>query len=360
MSYFIATLGPVRADRLVAIVLLLQAHGQLTAGQLAELLETSERTVRRDLDALCMAGIPVYSQRGRGGGWALLGGHRLDLTGFTAQDARALFLVAGAQTSRLTGGEPGLKSALRKVLAALPEPLRRQAEAATQATVIDPSAWGGELEPEPACLEALRGAVIARVQVDLDYVKPGGRPARRRVHPYGLVAKRGVWYLLGGTSEGRRTFRLSRIEAMAVTDQPAELPDEFDLVGEWTRAQGEFVAKMGALDVHLEVADRCVLPLTASMRGWVHASHADSVAPLPGWCLISAKVPHLKAAAAHLAPFGADVRVRSPKALEDELARIGWELVAAHGQRHTSLGAKPGTLPATDDATLAQSQNVRR
>src|SRR5579875_2743418 len=104
----------VRADRLVAIVLLLQAHGQLTAGQLAELLETSERTVRRDLEALGMAGVPVYSQRGRGGGWALLNGHRLDLTGFTEEEARALFVVAGTGSAARGGREPALHSALRK------------------------------------------------------------------------------------------------------------------------------------------------------------------------------------------------------------------------------------------------------
>jgi predicted DNA-binding transcriptional regulator YafY len=98
----------VRADRLVAIILLLQTRGQLTAGELAELLDTSERTVRRDLDALLTAGVPLYSQRGRGGGWALLGGHRLNLTGFTVEEAQALFLVAGTGSSAVAGVETAL------------------------------------------------------------------------------------------------------------------------------------------------------------------------------------------------------------------------------------------------------------
>ena len=97
-----------RADRLVAIVLLLQVHGQRTAGQLAAALETSERSIRRDLDALSGAGVPVYARRGRGGGWSLLGGHRIDLTGLTTGEARALVLAAvGAP------GQDGVDAALR-------------------------------------------------------------------------------------------------------------------------------------------------------------------------------------------------------------------------------------------------------
>ena len=84
-----------RADRLVATLLLLQARGRVTAAEVAKELEVSLRTARRDLEALSVAGIPVYSQTGRGGGWSLVGGARTDLSGLTAAEARALFLVAG-------------------------------------------------------------------------------------------------------------------------------------------------------------------------------------------------------------------------------------------------------------------------
>ena len=124
-----------RADRLVAVLLLLQRRGHVTAAEVASELEVSERTARRDLDALGTAGIPVYSQQGRNGGWRLAGGGRTDLSGLTAAEAQALFLVAGPSS----GATPELKAALRKLVRALPEPLRERAEAASAAVVVDRS-----------------------------------------------------------------------------------------------------------------------------------------------------------------------------------------------------------------------------
>lgn len=318
-----------RADRLIAIVLLLQVHGQLTAGQLAELLETSERTVRRDLDALCVAGVPLYPQRGRGGGWALLGGHRLDLTGFTVEEAQALFLVAGAHGNESSGVDHALHSALRKVFTALPEPLRAHAAAASRSTVFDASRWGGEQEQAPY-LADLRAAVLARVQVDIDYAKPGGKPERRRIHPYGLVSKGGVWYLLAGTERGRRTYRLSRLHGVEVTGEAAQLPEGFDLAGEWESAERDFLARARSqvVEVEIEVADRAVLSLTAALRGW--AGIEEQAGAETGWRRFTLALPRAPAAAPQLAAFGGDVRVLSPSEVRDELARIGRELVAAY------------------------------
>ncbi|MGZ3145242.1 helix-turn-helix transcriptional regulator [Lentzea chajnantorensis] len=123
-----------RTDRLVAVLLLLQRRGQVTAAEVARELEVSERTARRDLDALAMAGVPLYSTQGRGGGWRLVGGARTDLSGLTAGEARALFLVAGPASV----ATPAVKTALRKLVHALPEPFRVQAEAAASSMVVDP------------------------------------------------------------------------------------------------------------------------------------------------------------------------------------------------------------------------------
>src|ERR1700712_841103 len=125
-----------RADRLVAILLLLQSRGHVTAGEVAAELEVSERTARRDLEALGVAGLPVYSQAGRNGGWQLLGGARTDLSGLNAAEARALFLVAGPAPAT-----PKLRAALRKLVRALPEPFRADAQAASMAVVVDPNEW---------------------------------------------------------------------------------------------------------------------------------------------------------------------------------------------------------------------------
>src|SRR3954464_6575853 len=150
-----------RADRLVAILLLLQSRGQVTAAEVADELEISERTARRDLEALGMAGLPIYSRQGRGGGWQLLGGARTDLSGLTSAEARALFLVAGPSST----ATPEVKAALRKLVRALPEPSRPAARAASQAVVVDPAGWdhpggAGTGRPLPAHLDAVQHAVV--------------------------------------------------------------------------------------------------------------------------------------------------------------------------------------------------------
>jgi predicted DNA-binding transcriptional regulator YafY len=226
-----------RADRLVAVLLLLQQREQVTAAEVARELEVSERTARRDLDALAMAGVPVYSMQGRGGGWRLVGGARTDLSGLTAREARALFLVAG-QASAAT---PAVKAALRKLVRTLPEPFRDQAEAAASSVVTDPQRWGsGRVEhPPPRFLDELQDAVIRCVQVRLGYVDRDGAETTRTVHPLGVVAKGASWYLVSGTAAGRRTFRIDRVSSVDPTDDPADRPEDFDLTESWREIADE-------------------------------------------------------------------------------------------------------------------------
>jgi len=143
-----------RADRLVAALLVLQARGRITAEELSIELEVSERTARRDLEGLAMAGVPVYSQPGRGGGWTLVGGSRTDLSGLTAAEARTLFLVAGPSAAT-----PEVKTALRKLVQALPSTFRSDAEAAAGAVVLDPTSWDfGQPAPPPHLEARLRAS----------------------------------------------------------------------------------------------------------------------------------------------------------------------------------------------------------
>ena len=196
-----------RADRLVATLLVLQAKGRVTAAELADELEVSVEDARRDLEALAIAGIPVYSQPGKGGGWSLLGGARTDLSGLTAAEARTLFMIAGPSST----ATPEAKAALRKLVQALPETFRADAEAAASAIVLDPAGWGGTATPDPHHLDVLQQAVIDGVQVRLAYADRTRSETERTVHPLGLVEKGSVWYLVADTDAGLRTFRVSRV-----------------------------------------------------------------------------------------------------------------------------------------------------
>ena len=190
--------GGMRADRLVATLLVLQARGRVTAAEVADELEVSVKTARRDLEALAMAGIPVYSQAGKGGGWSLIGGARTDLSGLTAAEARTLFMVAGPSST----ATPEAKAALRKLVQALPETFRADAEAAASAVVLDPAGWGGSTAPRPPHLDDLQRAVVEGRQVRLGYADRTRSETERIVHPLGLVEKGMVWYLIADTANG--------------------------------------------------------------------------------------------------------------------------------------------------------------
>lgn len=212
-----------RADRLVAVLLLMQARERVTAAEVATELEVSVATARRDLEALSTAGVPVYSQPGRGGGWSLVGGARTDLTGLTSTEARTLFLLASPGASQA----PPVRSALRKLTQALPAPLRADAEAAADAVVVDSARWGERSKVRPALVELLQDAVVRRRRVVLRYDARAGRMTERIVDPWGLADKDDVWYLVAGTEKGQRTFRVDRIVEATLTDHVAERPAGF-------------------------------------------------------------------------------------------------------------------------------------
>jgi predicted DNA-binding transcriptional regulator YafY len=237
-----------RADRLMAILLLLQQREKVTAAEVSRELEISERTARRDLDALSTAGVPVYSVQGRGGGWRLVGGARTDLSGLTAGEARALFLAVG----RSSAATPAAKAALRKLVQALPSPFRAEAEAAASSLVLDPQRWGVsrvEHRPPPRFLDELQDAVIRGVQVRLGYAGPTGAGTERTVHPLGIVAKGPSWYLVADTAAGRRTFRIDRVTRADRTGDPVDRPDDFDLAASWREIADEVDRRRTPLEI---------------------------------------------------------------------------------------------------------------
>jgi len=308
----------------VALLALLQTRTQMTAAEVAAELEVSERTARRDLEALAMAGIPIYSQQGRNGGWRLLGGGRTDLSGLTAPEARALFLVAGPSSS----ATPEVRAALRKLVRALPEPFRAGAEAASNAVVVDPTGWGRPpvgARPAPH-LDALQNAVIDGVQVELGYVARDGSPSTRVVHPLGLASKVSTWYLIADTDAGLRTFRVDRVSSVVRTDEPVVRPDGFDLAGAW-RMVTENVAQSWATCTARGTADASMVGV---LRGVLGPRLRIGPALGDGRVEIEVASAHLQALAGEIAGFGASVELVDPVEVRDELRRVAAELTALY------------------------------
>jgi predicted DNA-binding transcriptional regulator YafY len=315
-----------RADRLVAALLLMQSRGRVTAAELAAELEISVATARRDLEALSAAGIPVYPQPGRGGGWALVGGSRTDLTGLSASEAQALFLLVGpaAAVSGSTSGEA--KTALRKLVRALPHTFRADAEAAAGATMIDPTRWGERDRHRPAMVQLLQTAVVRRRKVRLTYTSGSHQSSERLVDPWGLVDKDDIWYLIAGTERGRRTFRVDRVTAAEPTDQSAERPDGFALDDAWREVVGEVERKRSRTWATVLIETRFVRILRDHFGRHCHIEAEQD----DGRSRVRIAAPTPLDIARNLAGWGAAVEVLDPPQVRAELARIGAELLGRY------------------------------
>jgi predicted DNA-binding transcriptional regulator YafY len=304
-----------RADRLVAALLTLQARGRVTAAQLADELEVSVATARRDLEALSAAGIPVYPQIGRGGGWRLLGGARTDLSGLTGPEARALFLLVGPAASV----DPDAKAALRKLVRALPESFRSDAAAAADAIVLDPGEWGLPPAERPVLLPVLEEAVVQRRRVRVRYAAWNRGPVDRLVDPWGLVRKREWWYLLGAVDGAERTYRVDRMLDAVVTDEPAERPADLDLGELWERISAEVERRRADASATV-IADAGIVPLLRTQFGQRAVEEAE-IDDLRSRVLVTAPTEQLLARG--LAGWAEYVEVVEPTSLREELLRLG-------------------------------------
>lgn len=311
-----------RADRLVATLLFLQERGRVTSAEVAAELEVSERTARRDLEALAASGVPVYSRQGRGGGWELVGGARTNLTGLTAEEIRSLFVLLGPVSDT-----PRMRTALRKLVRALPSTLRTGAEAASRVGLDDGTDWARTAEGGGPHLAELERAVLDRARIRLGYAPPGGAARDRTVDPLGLVAKAGARYLVAGTDRGPRTFRVSRVTSVERTGEAFEPPEGFDLAAAWRELAGPLEERMAAATVRGRAAPGTAALLDRLLGGRLRLGEPGD----DGWIRFEADGPSPEVVAAQLAGLGARVEVLAPEAARRRLVELAAELAGLYG-----------------------------
>ncbi|MGX1808445.1 helix-turn-helix transcriptional regulator [Nocardia sp. NPDC055321] len=247
-----------RADRLVSLVLLLRRRGRMSAPDLARELEVSTRTVLRDIEALSAAGVPVYAERGRLGGFALLPGFQTELTGLNHDEALALLVAGSRRGAQAFGLASPLASAMRKVVDALPESYRTTAADAAERLLIDPEVdlFSRTVEPrelpDPVAT-VVRRAVLAGHKLRIHYTALNQEARWRTVDPVGLVTVRGNGYLLAMRGGAERTYRLSRILDAEELDEPAQRPDRVDLDRAWREHGTKFRTGGDQVTVRLRV-----------------------------------------------------------------------------------------------------------
>ncbi|NGQ94098.1 YafY family transcriptional regulator [Brevibacillus sp. SYP-B805] len=308
-----------RADRLISILMILQTEGRITARELARRLEVSERTIYRDIDALSASGIPIYADAGVGGGFSLPPDYRTKLDGLTTPEIHALFLHLTDQPFPQLGIGQSLRTAMLKLLNALPHQHRQDVEWIRNRVYLDTGAWGPHKE-QAAFIQEAQQAIWEEKQAVMTYTTRRGREMVQTIKPYGLVAKAGIWFLVGEAGNRPQAFRLSRIRSFRIMKERFRRPAAFDLPSFWQ----EWVARMESQRVRypvvLEIA-REGLPLLSQVMGEAVRQQAEQqqTSLRPGWMRVSLSFESEEVARCLILALGLQAEVIQPTELRQRI-----------------------------------------
>lgn len=299
--------------------MLLQARHRMTARELAGELEVSLRTVYRDVEALAAAGIPVYAEQGRAGGYRLVDGYRTRLTGLTGSEAQSLFMIGLPGPAEALGLSQEAASAERKLLAALGPEQRLRAGRLRDRFHLDVPAWYREPEDAPH-LAAVAEAVLSDRVVDVVYRRwEAPREVERRLAPYGLILKGGAWYVAAETGTGIRAYRVSNILRLTPTAEHFERPDGFSLGDFWRENLDEFDRRRFTRTAVLRLSPALVRSLPDLSDPGLRKAVAGVLPDLDGWTTVEVPIEHDGVAARQFLPYAAGLEVLSPLSLRTEL-----------------------------------------
>lgn len=313
-----------RASRLVSTLLLLQTRGRMTAGQLAAELEVSVRTVYRDIEALGMAGVPVYGEAGTHGGYQLVDGYRTRLTGLASAEAESLFLIGLPTAAADLGLGAAAAAAQLKLLASLPDQLRSGAERLAERFHLDAPSWYAEVEDTPH-LGTIAAAVWEQQRVVLHYQRwEHPREVTATVDPLGLVLKAGQWYVVGRTTDHVRVYRVARVHAVVETGETFPFPDRFDLAGYWRAHLAGFDARRHTGEATIRLSSRAFQQLPELVEPTVARAARESAQPADdhGWVQVDIPVESEEQATSLLLQLGAEAEVVAPTPLRERIVAV--------------------------------------
>jgi predicted DNA-binding transcriptional regulator YafY len=316
-------------SRLLSILLRLQTQGRVNAKALAETFEVSVRTIYRDIDQLSAAGVPVYAETGRNGGFQLLDGYRTRLTGLDRPEAESLFLAGLPFAAEQLGMGAALDTTRMKLLAALPESMRADAEKVAGRFHADPVAWFQDAE-EHRHLPDLAAAVWAGRQIDMRY-DSWEKVVSRRVSPLGLVLKGGLWYLVGAVNGQARTYRVASILEMRALDQAAAVPAKFNLKSYWKVFARDYEARMQAGTARIQAQRDALKELSRISAAMARAVRSAGSEDANGWCVFDIPIESVPAAVRELLRFGAQVQVLAPADLVRAMRGAAHDLAKLYG-----------------------------
>lgn len=308
-----------QASRLLSILMLLQARGRISAQALAEQLEVSVRTIYRDVDQLSAAGVPVWAETGRNGGFQLREGWRTHLTGLTTAEAQAVFLAGLPGPARQLGLGEAMASAQLKLLAALPAGWQADAQRVSARFHLDPADW--YRRPAPADrLPSVAQAVWESRRVAMRYESWKG-VVEREVEPLGLVLKAGVWYVVARTGGTARTYRLDSILELTLREERFEPPQGFDLAAHWRTETERFEQQLYQGQATLRVSPRGLKWLRDFPAAVADAAQRTAGEPdADGWVRVTVPIESIEHAAGQMLRLGAEGEVLGPATLRRRVA----------------------------------------
>lgn len=327
-----------RADRLLSILLLLQVHRRMTARELAKRLEVSERTIHRDMEALSGAGVPVFAERGSGGGWELMEEYRTNLTGLSKSEVKALFLVKPSRLLADLGMEKASDAALIKLLAAVPSTFRVDAEYARQRIHIDTTGWSRSEEPL-TFLPALQEAVWQEHKLYITYNRGDCPSSERLVEPLGLVAKGSVWYLVAGVEGEIRSYRVSRVEEIRLTDEPFTRPEAFDLAAYWEQSTLKFKSSLPRYSTTVRVSS-AIFPRLGFAGRFTRIERVGQP-DKDGWRDVSLRFDVEEMAVEYVLSFGPEIEVVEPDSLREKVIKLAESVIAFYGEHSKEAPKEP-------------------
>jgi predicted DNA-binding transcriptional regulator YafY len=318
-----------RASRLLSILILLQVRGRVSAETLARELEVSVRTIYRDVDHLGAAGVPVFAERGRHGGFALLDGFRTNLTGLTSHEADAVSLIGLAQAAADLGFGEGAAAARLKILASLPTRTGTLANRVATRFHLDPSPWYARQVPPPL-LRQIAEAVWSDAKIHIEYESWKG-VVRRTIAPLGLVMKAGAWYLAGAVDAAIRTYRVAAIRHLQIVGEAAKRPREFDLARYWAEAARTFETSLRSETALVRLSPAGLKLLRDVNPAAADAATAQASANLKNsW--IEARIPfeRMPHAVREALRMGAEMEVLEPAGLRAAIAAEATRIARGH------------------------------
>ncbi len=316
-----------RASRLLTIQMLLETRGRMSAAQLSEILAVSVRTLYRDVDQLAAAGVPIYAERGRAGGFELLAGWKTTLTGLTASEAKAVLLSGLAGPASALGLGEAVADAKLKLLSALPRSQRDEAEHFQSRFHLDPLEWYRQSESVPQ-LATVAEAVWQDRRLAIHYESWAGA-SQRVVHPLGLVMKAGSWYLVARSKDTPLTFRIANIAAATLLPEACARPRAFDLAAYWAESIQRFEAELyaGYAEVKANARGR------KALRGLSAAvANAVTQAANAGETTLRIPIENIEHACAQLLPLAPDVVVKAPPGLRSAIRKKLREIGKAYAR----------------------------